>query len=788
MAITLPGGFNITNNEPVDARITVADQSARLGFSSANVYEGLVVYQEDTDELYVLNDASDPSDNNNWSQVGEGTGFPFTGSAGILGSLNVNGITTINTGSFNISIGHPDYPAFPSLDLNNTAESFGNVGLGAGTLFDLVKGSNNFAIGFSSQFSLTSGSGNVAIGASSFYRPTIGFNNVAIGSKALYQFTGSDNVAIGNQALYGSNGTDGDGDSANKGSFNVAVGSLAHNSSNDSYNVAIGYKSFEHHVTGSNNVAIGSQTARITVSGGPDNFIYGNNSVYIGASVKPYANNAENETLIGSGTEGIGPNSVVLGNNSVTTTILKGNVGIGTILPSEKLTVEGNISASGYVSASEGSFGSGTTTINTSINTTGDITGSKLVLTSAGNISNMSLHKSGDVTTGLYFPGPSTVALQAGGGNIELSLSPNFLNTRGSLNHIGSITSSVDIKASGDITGDKFIVVNGGNSENVSIYKSGDTTTGLYFPAPETVAITAAGGDVEFQVSEGLINTEGSLFHTGNITSSANISASGYVSASEGSFGSGATTINTSINTIGSITSSANISASGDVISTNISASGNITGVRGNFNTVSVIGEYTLPSTDGSANQIIKTNGAGVLSFTSLTPIPTIYTPDVYEIESVTGIGEINTVLTFSGSGDPTIIDGTTGTTRSPEREDSITFNSTGSFEISYSVQMQQGESSPGDGKRMNPQVYAKYGVSEETEVIAGSSDITYIRLFGSNQAPNGACTCTFYVNVTDEDHILELLVTFTQPATNIDLDIVQFESVPNTLSIRKIT
>ena len=91
MAITLPGGFNITNNEPVDARITVADQSARLGFSSANVFEGLVVYQQDTDELYVLNDASDPSDNNNWSQVGEGAGFPFTGSAQITGSLGVTG-------------------------------------------------------------------------------------------------------------------------------------------------------------------------------------------------------------------------------------------------------------------------------------------------------------------------------------------------------------------------------------------------------------------------------------------------------------------------------------------------------------------------------------------------------------------------------------------------------------------------------------------------------------------------------------------------------------------------
>ena len=37
MAIILPGGFSITNNEPVDARMAVADATARLSFSLANV-------------------------------------------------------------------------------------------------------------------------------------------------------------------------------------------------------------------------------------------------------------------------------------------------------------------------------------------------------------------------------------------------------------------------------------------------------------------------------------------------------------------------------------------------------------------------------------------------------------------------------------------------------------------------------------------------------------------------------------------------------------------------------
>ena len=89
MAISVQSGFQIGNIDPVDARFAVADQAARLGFATDNVYEGLIVYQQDTDELYVLNDASDPSDNNNWSQVGEGAGFPFTGSAQITGSLGL---------------------------------------------------------------------------------------------------------------------------------------------------------------------------------------------------------------------------------------------------------------------------------------------------------------------------------------------------------------------------------------------------------------------------------------------------------------------------------------------------------------------------------------------------------------------------------------------------------------------------------------------------------------------------------------------------------------------------
>jgi hypothetical protein len=73
MAIILPGGFNITNNEPVDARISLADQSARYALSSANVYEGLQVYQKDNNTIWILTDTANVGNSAGWTQLVIGT-------------------------------------------------------------------------------------------------------------------------------------------------------------------------------------------------------------------------------------------------------------------------------------------------------------------------------------------------------------------------------------------------------------------------------------------------------------------------------------------------------------------------------------------------------------------------------------------------------------------------------------------------------------------------------------------------------------------------------------------
>ena len=102
MAIILPSGFNITNVDPIDARFSVSNQTARLGFSAANVYEGLVVYQQDTNELYVLTDTGSYNSNAGWTVVGAGAGGTFIATGSVTASVDVSGdIFIIRSASYN---------------------------------------------------------------------------------------------------------------------------------------------------------------------------------------------------------------------------------------------------------------------------------------------------------------------------------------------------------------------------------------------------------------------------------------------------------------------------------------------------------------------------------------------------------------------------------------------------------------------------------------------------------------------------------------------------------------
>ncbi len=139
---------------------------------------------------------------------------------------------------------------------------------------------------------------NTAVGQSSFVSNTTGYNDVAIGSNALYtNNSGYKNTAIGAYSLY-------------------------------------------YLTSGYQNIANGEYSGAFLANGSSPNQT-SNNSVYLGYNVMAGANGNTNEIVIGASAIGNGSNSITLGNTSITKTILRSKVGIGTTTPDRALVVSG---------------------------------------------------------------------------------------------------------------------------------------------------------------------------------------------------------------------------------------------------------------------------------------------------------------------------------------------------------------------------------------------------------------------------------------------------------------
>ena len=247
------------------------------------------------------------------SSVG-GTGSGFT--VGVSTILAAVGNTALGhqallyniTGSSNISIG------FNSMNTNSTGSQ--NVAIGGNALFFNTTGSQNTAIGFNSSYNNTTGT-NTALGYQSLYWNTTGTNNTALGYQALlYNITGSGNVGVGHQSL-----------------FNATASS--------SNNTAIGYQSlFSILENSNNNTALGYHAGHYITSGVVSATL-SNWSTYIGSYTRGYVYDTTHEVVIGASAIGNGSYSVTIGNDSITKTILKGNIGVGIALPSTKLHIYG---------------------------------------------------------------------------------------------------------------------------------------------------------------------------------------------------------------------------------------------------------------------------------------------------------------------------------------------------------------------------------------------------------------------------------------------------------------
>lgn len=219
--------------------------------------------------------------------------------------LDIVGKIAINDGGNSVFIGDG------SGVLDNGTDNR-NVGLGYQTLNRMISGSNNVGIGFSA-LKFSTGNENVALGSSALLNNSTGNNNAALGTYAMvYNSTGSNNVANGYLSLY------------------------ANTTGNE--NIASGVSALFSNTVGFENIAVGTNAGRYDSSLTPT--IASNRSIFIGKNTKPLTDNQTNQIVIGHDATGIGSNTVVLGNNSIITTALKGNVGIGTTTPSFTLDIQ----------------------------------------------------------------------------------------------------------------------------------------------------------------------------------------------------------------------------------------------------------------------------------------------------------------------------------------------------------------------------------------------------------------------------------------------------------------
>ncbi len=327
---------NVDNTSDLDKPVSTTQQAALDAKQDTNLTTGKIWVGSST---YTTESGVVHLDEGN-GRMGIGTTSPST-------ALDVVGEITLNDGGNSVYIG-------TDAGSNDDRTDNRNVGIGFYALQSNTTGNNNTSNGYSALRSNTTGSYNTANGSLALRFNTTGNNNTANGYSALREnTTGSHNIANGYNALYSN--TTGNHNIANgyfalfsntTGNNNTANGSLALRfNTTGANNMANGYNALFSNTTGNNNTANGYLSLRFNTTGvfntasGSDAGSYiadgstanttGDYNVFLGAGTKALADNDQNEIVIGYNAIGLGSNTVVLGNDSITDTYLKGDVHLG---------------------------------------------------------------------------------------------------------------------------------------------------------------------------------------------------------------------------------------------------------------------------------------------------------------------------------------------------------------------------------------------------------------------------------------------------------------------------
>ncbi|MDB5187623.1 MAG: hypothetical protein JWO50_143, partial [Candidatus Kaiserbacteria bacterium] len=243
------------------------------------------------------------------------TGFVGIGTTTPTHTLDVNGVINITSGNsydYNglavITASTTNYNYFFGPAGNLTMTGGVNTGLGAGALLANTTGTWNTGVGGNALYSNTTGIRNTATGVIALYSNTTGQLNTANGAfSMLSNTTGGTNVAMG-------------------------IASLQSNTTG-SNNTAIGGGALINSVSGGDNTAVGAGTAQTS-------FTTSASSTFIGAFSGSTLDGIVNSTAIGYGAIVTASNQIVIGSTSVSSTLLRGSVGIGTASPTATLHVK----------------------------------------------------------------------------------------------------------------------------------------------------------------------------------------------------------------------------------------------------------------------------------------------------------------------------------------------------------------------------------------------------------------------------------------------------------------
>lgn len=271
------------------AGITITTSTLAISFAGATTFAGGIA------GAVRLSDETDASD--------------ATGTTGSLGTLG--GLSVAKAGYFGTVVGVNVLRIWAGT--SSVVNGKFNIAIGGQDGSDWPLGSN------------TTGTGNIAIGPVALAKNTTGGGNIAVGS--MFNNTeGNGNVAVGNGLF--SNTT---------GNYNTAVGSSCLGKTvSASSNTSIGYYSLLWLSSGNLNTALGFEAGYKPLVNLPAT---ANNCTFVGAYAASTVDSITNSMALGYQAYISASNQVVIGNTSVTSTILRGTVDLSAVTGTAVSTV-----------------------------------------------------------------------------------------------------------------------------------------------------------------------------------------------------------------------------------------------------------------------------------------------------------------------------------------------------------------------------------------------------------------------------------------------------------------